>query len=107
MKDNRRRLVGRVTSNKMMKTVVVQVERRQRHPLYGKVVNHSKRFMAHDELGAAMGDTVAIQNVQSKRTIQATVEGPGLVTVNSLLGPGPRVASDATGSGGGNRQIVR
>ena len=60
MKDNRRRLVGRVTSNKMMKTVVVQVDRRQRHPLYGKVVNRAKRFMAHDELGCAMGDTVQI-----------------------------------------------
>jgi small subunit ribosomal protein S17 len=60
MKDNRRRLVGRVTSNKMMKTVVVQVDRRQRHPLYGKVVSRAKRFMAHDELGCAMGDTVQI-----------------------------------------------
>jgi len=60
MKENRRRLVGRVTSDKMMKTVVVQVDSRQRHPLYGKVVSRARRFMAHDELGAAMGDTVRI-----------------------------------------------
>jgi small subunit ribosomal protein S17 len=60
MKENRRRLVGRVTSDKMMKTVVVQVDSRQRHPLYGKVVSRARRFMAHDELGCAMGDTVRI-----------------------------------------------
>ena len=60
MKGNRRRLTGKVTSNKMQKTVVVQVDSRHRHPLYGKVVNKAARFMAHDELGAAMGDTVTI-----------------------------------------------
>jgi len=60
MKGNRRRLTGKVTSNKMQKTVVVQVDSRHRHPLYGKVVNKAARFMAHDELGAAMGDTVQI-----------------------------------------------
>jgi small subunit ribosomal protein S17 len=60
MKGNRRRLTGKVTSNKMQKTVVVQVDSRHRHPLYGKVVNKATRFMAHDELGAAMGDTVTI-----------------------------------------------
>jgi small subunit ribosomal protein S17 len=57
---NRRRLVGKVTSNKMQKTVVVQVDTRQRHPLYGKVVNKAARFKAHDELGCQMGDTVQI-----------------------------------------------
>ncbi|MGE0613945.1 MAG: flagellar basal body P-ring formation chaperone FlgA, partial [Hyphomicrobiales bacterium] len=56
---------------------------------------------------AAIGESVAILNIQSKRTIQATVDGPGLVSVNSLLGPGPQVASQSTGTGGGNRQIVR
>ena len=60
MKGNRRRLVGKVTSDKMQKTVVVQVDSRHRHPLYGKVVNRATRVMAHDELGAAMGDTVRI-----------------------------------------------
>jgi small subunit ribosomal protein S17 len=60
MKGNRRRLVGKVTSDKMQKTVVVQVDSRHRHPLYGKVVSQARRFMAHDELGATMGDTVRI-----------------------------------------------
>ena len=64
MKGNRRRLVGKVTSNKMTKTVVVQVDSRQRHPLYGKVVSRAARFKAHDELGCQMGDTVQI--VESK-----------------------------------------
>ena len=60
MNGNRRRLTGLVTSNKMTKTVVVQVDTRKRHPLYGKVVGRGTNFMAHDELGAAMGDTVRI-----------------------------------------------
>jgi small subunit ribosomal protein S17 len=60
MNGNRRRLVGKVTSNKMTKTVVVQVESRERHPLYGKVVHKAARFMAHDELESQMGDTVRI-----------------------------------------------
>ena len=60
MKTHRRRMVGKVTSNKMTKTVVVQVESRQRHPLYGKVVHKAARFKAHDELNCQLGDTVQI-----------------------------------------------
>ncbi len=56
----RRRLTGKVTSNKMMKTVVVEVEISFRHPLYGKVVHRAERFKAHDEKGCQMGDTVVI-----------------------------------------------
>ena len=48
MRERRKRLVGRVVSNKMDKTVVVEVERLQRHRLYGKVVKKSKKFKAHD-----------------------------------------------------------
>ena len=57
---SRRRLVGKVTSNKMMKTVVVEVESSYRHRLYGKVVHRAARFKAHDEQGCQMGDTVRI-----------------------------------------------
>jgi small subunit ribosomal protein S17 len=60
MKTHRRRLVGKVTSNKMIKTVVVQVESRQRHPLYGKVVHKTARFKAHDEMSCKLGDSVQI-----------------------------------------------
>jgi small subunit ribosomal protein S17 len=56
----RRRLVGKVTSNKMMKTVVVEVESSYRHSLYGKVVHRAARFKAHDEQNCQMGDTVRI-----------------------------------------------
>ena len=57
---SRRRLVGKVTSNKMMKTVVVEVESSYRHPLYGKVVHRAVRFKAHDEQGCQIGDAVRI-----------------------------------------------
>lgn len=44
-----RTLVGRVTSNKMDKTVTVLVERRVTHPLYGKIIVQSKKYHAHDD----------------------------------------------------------
>ena len=62
--NNRRRITGVVTSNKMTKTVVVEITRVFRHPLYRKVVHSSKRFKAHDELGCQIGDQV--QLVESK-----------------------------------------
>jgi small subunit ribosomal protein S17 len=58
--NTRRRLTGVVTSNKMQKTVVVEISRTFRHPLYGKVIRRSKRVMAHDELGCQIGDQVQI-----------------------------------------------
>ena len=58
--NNRRRLTGVVVSDKMQKTVVVEVTRTYRHRLYGKVVSDSNRFMAHDEMGCKIGDQVRI-----------------------------------------------
>ena len=58
--NNRRRMTGFVTSNKMMKTVVVQVERTYRHPLYRKVVHAHMQVKAHDELACQMGDFVQV-----------------------------------------------
>jgi small subunit ribosomal protein S17 len=58
--NNRRRLTGVVTSNKMTKTVVVEITRKFRHPLYQKVVHTSKRVKAHDEIGCQIGDEVQI-----------------------------------------------
>jgi small subunit ribosomal protein S17 len=58
--NNKRRMTGVVTSDKMTKTVVVEVTRTYQHPLYKKVVHASKRFKAHDELGAKVGDVVTI-----------------------------------------------
>jgi small subunit ribosomal protein S17 len=53
-------MTGIVTSNKMMKTVVVKIDRTYRHPLYRKVVHSSSKVKAHDELGCNIGDMVQI-----------------------------------------------
>lgn len=61
MANNRRRMQGRVVSNKMEKTVVVEVQKAQQHRLYGKVLRYSKKYMAHDESNALQeGDLVQI-----------------------------------------------
>ena len=58
---NQRQLVGRVTSNKMQKTVVVRVERRVRDALMGKTITLSRKYHAHVESGAyGEGDLVEI-----------------------------------------------
>jgi small subunit ribosomal protein S17 len=53
-------MTGIVTSNKMQKTVVVEVSRTFRHRLYNKVIHSRKHMMAHDELGCQIGDHVRI-----------------------------------------------
>jgi small subunit ribosomal protein S17 len=59
---NKRTLNGRVVSDKMQKTVTVLVERRMKHPLYGKYVTLSKKYHAHDENGEFHeGDLVEIE----------------------------------------------
>lgn len=61
MREHRKHLVGRVTSDKMDKTVVVTVERMNRHRLYGKVVRRATNFKAHNEGNEAKaGDVVRI-----------------------------------------------
>ena len=57
----RKQRVGVVTSNKMDKTIAVSVERRLRHPIYGKFVKKSNKFIAHDEKNDCnIGDVVRI-----------------------------------------------
>ena len=58
--NDRRRLTGVVTSNKMQKSVIVEITWTYRHRLYKKVVQQRKRVMAHDELGCQIGDNVRI-----------------------------------------------
>ena len=61
----RRERIGVVTSNKMDKSIVVRVESRKKHPLYGKFMQHSTKFMAHDEKNdCGIGDTVRIQETR-------------------------------------------
>lgn len=58
----KRTLVGTVVSDKMDKTVTVLIERRVRHPLYGKIIVRSNKYHAHNEGNIAKaGDTVEIQ----------------------------------------------
>ena len=58
----KRTVIGKVVSDKMDKTVSVLIERRVKHPLYGKIVRRSKKYLAHDENNQAkIGDTVEIQ----------------------------------------------
>ncbi len=65
MPNKRRRLVGRVVSDKMQKTVVVAIERRKMHRVYKKVVTRTKKVMAHDE-SDAIGVGAMVQIVESR-----------------------------------------
>ena len=61
----RKTKLGVVTSNKMDKTITVNVERKVKHPLYGKFVKKSTKFHAHDEKNeCSIGDTVKIMETR-------------------------------------------
>ncbi|MFR5265700.1 30S ribosomal protein S17 [Clostridium sp.] len=61
----RRKRIGKVVSDKMDKTIVVAVETKVRHPLYGKTVNRTTKFKAHDENNEArIGDKVLIMETR-------------------------------------------
>lgn len=67
MEERNKRKVyrGRVVSDKMDKTVTVAVQTMKKHPLYGKRVNYTKKFKAHDELNEAReGDLVEIMETR-------------------------------------------
>ena len=56
---------GVVTSNKMAKTITVAIERKVKHPIYGKFVKKTTKFMAHDETNTCgIGDTVLIMETR-------------------------------------------
>ena len=61
----RKERIGVVYSNKMDKSIVVVVERKEKHPIYGKFVKTSSKFMAHDEKNECqIGDTVKIMETR-------------------------------------------
>ena len=61
----RKKRLGRVVSDKMDKTIVVAVETKVRHPLYGKTMNTTTKFKAHDETNTCgIGDTVLIMETR-------------------------------------------
>jgi small subunit ribosomal protein S17 len=75
MKNERRRIDGVITSDKMTKTVTVEITRTFQHPLYKKVVHSKKRVLAHDELECSTGDLVRIVESQpSSKRKRWTVE---------------------------------
>ena len=72
-----RRLTGRVVSDRMEKSVVVMIERRERHPIYGKYMKRSTNLHAHDETNQAhIGDLVSIEECRpiSKKKAWTLVE---------------------------------
>ena len=82
MPNSRRRLVGRVVSDKMDKTVTVLIERRRQHRVYKKVVSSSKKVYAHDESNAIPVGAV-VRVVESKPlsklkrwVVEAVLSGP-------------------------------
>ena len=73
----RKERIGIVTSNKMDKSIVVSVERKEKQPMYGKFVKRTKKFVAHDEEQTCnIGDTVRIMETRpmSKRKCWRLVE---------------------------------
>ncbi|QWT47365.1 30S ribosomal protein S17 [Azospira inquinata] len=61
----KRTLIGRVVSDKMDKTVTVLIERRVKHPMYGKIITTSKKYHAHNEGNEAKsGDLVEIEEIR-------------------------------------------
>lgn len=65
IRGNRKSRIGIVTSDKMDKTIVVSIHSRYRHPLYGKIIGHTKKFKAHDEENVcAIGDKVRIMETR-------------------------------------------
>ena len=61
----RKQVIGDVVSNRMHKTIVVQVVRRKSHPLYSRVVSKAKKFYAHDEKNEAhVGDVVRLEETR-------------------------------------------
>jgi len=64
-RSQRKERLGEVISNKMLKTIIVRVERRFRHPKFKKVVTRYRKFYAHDEKSEAkIGDRVRIQETR-------------------------------------------
>ena len=61
----RKERIGVVVSNKMDKSIVVKIDRREKHPIYGKFIKKTDRFMAHDEKNECnIGDTVRIMETR-------------------------------------------
>jgi len=64
-RNSRKERVGKVVSNKMQKSISVAMDRKVKHPIYGKFMTKTTKFMAHDEKNeAGVGDTVRIMETR-------------------------------------------
>ena len=64
-RKNRKEIVGKVVSNKMDKSIVVAYERKYKHPLYGKFIKKTKKFVAHDQANECnIGDIVHLMETR-------------------------------------------
>ncbi len=98
----KRVLTGRVTSDKMDKTVTVLVDRRVMHPIYKKFIRRSKKYAAHDEANTCKtGDLVRIEECPpiSKRKSWLVVERNGQLLAAQADGAGAGVGAHAGGVG--------
>ena len=74
--SNPRILTGVVTSNKADKTITVQIERKVKHPLYGKIIKRSTKVHAHDEENnASIGDVVTVTTAPGLSGVNAGTDG--------------------------------
>jgi small subunit ribosomal protein S17 len=89
--QTRKRVVGTVVSDKMQKTVVVQVDRRVRHKLYKKYVLQSRKYKAHDENDTAkVGDVVTLVETRplskhKRWALQKIIRRPGVGTLTTAV----------------------
>ena len=96
----KRILIGTVTSDKTDKTVTVLVERKVKHPLYGKIIRRSKKYHAHDEDNAyKLGDTVRIEET---KPISKTKTWRVLDTVQASKGQAVDADLDVDAAAGSN-----
>lgn len=96
----KRILIGTVTSDKTDKTVTVKVERKVKHPLYGKIIRRSKKYHAHDEDNAfKLGDTVRIEET---KPISKTKTWRVLDTVKASKGQAVDADLDVDAAAGSN-----
>ena len=64
-RNARKERIGRVTSNKMQKTITVAIDRKVKHPMYGKFMNKTKKLTVHDEKNeCGIGDTVRVMETR-------------------------------------------
>jgi len=95
--SGRKHLIGTVVSNKMKKTIVVEVTRKKSHALYGRVISIRKKFYAHDEKNEAhLGDVVRIEESRplsrlKRWTLKEIVRKTALV---------PEIAADVDAAAG-------